>query len=81
MTTTDDALTTALAISDMILKSESIPEDESPDAGDLIFDDTRADYGDLRALIMPRLGEFDPAARETQLIKNMLDIADDHFDF
>ena len=81
MTTTDDALTIALEISDMILRSNSIPEREDDTNGDMIFDDQRDAYGALRALISPRLEALDPAARETKLINNMIDIADDHFDF
>ncbi len=63
--TTDDALTAALEISELMIRDT---------------DDARDDYGALRFLIMPRLSDLD-TSRETQLIKNMIQLADDHFDF
>ena len=68
MTTPDDALTTALAITDLMLISDS---DEAEAQA-------REDYLTLRDLIYGR--KIGTDTREGMLINNVLDLADAHFD-
>lgn len=68
--TPDDALTAALAISDLILADSD---------GTLESDYAREKYGSLRELLITH--KISPDTREGKLISNMIEIADDHFDF